>query len=387
MNNLNSKASSKLIPIMLTFFTMGFVDMVGIATNYIKADFALSDTIANGLTSMVFVWFLICSVPTSALMNKIGQRRTVLLSLAVTFASLLLPLIHYSLASMTIAFTLLGIGNVLMQVSLNPLLSNLVSEKKLASTMTFGQFIKAIASLLAPVLAAKMALIFGDWKMLYLLFLAINLLSALWLWFTKIEEPQKEGSQRVSIISTFKMLGDKQLFLLFIGLMCHVVIDVGTNVSAPKILMEKLGVGLSQAGIATSIYFLFRVSGCILGSSILSKCSHKVFFYLSVSCISLGVLGLYIFGSMVPLYACFALIGFGNSNIYPMIFSKALLSRPQQKNATSGLMTMGVFGGTVFPFLMGVTSDALHSQVGVVLVLSACVLYLWSMVIKRRSVI
>ncbi|MEG0253153.1 MAG: MFS transporter, partial [Muribaculaceae bacterium] len=57
----NSKTSYiKFIPVMLSFFVMGFVDLVGIATNYVKADFQLTDTMANMFPSMVFFWFLIC---------------------------------------------------------------------------------------------------------------------------------------------------------------------------------------------------------------------------------------------------------------------------------------------------------------------------------------
>ena len=73
---------AKLVPIMLCFFAMGFVDLVGIASNYVKADLGLSDSEANIFPSLVFFWFLIFSVPTGVLMNKIGRRKTVLLSLA-----------------------------------------------------------------------------------------------------------------------------------------------------------------------------------------------------------------------------------------------------------------------------------------------------------------
>ena len=87
------------------------------------------------------------------LMNRIGRKNTVLLSLLVTLASLLMPLIDESFTVMLVAFSLLGIGNALMQTSLNPLISSIISGKHLASTLTFGQFIKAIASFLAPYLA------------------------------------------------------------------------------------------------------------------------------------------------------------------------------------------------------------------------------------------
>ena len=57
---------AKLIPVLLAFFVMGFVDLVGIATNYVKVDFELNDTLANLFPSMVFFWFLIFSVPSGS---------------------------------------------------------------------------------------------------------------------------------------------------------------------------------------------------------------------------------------------------------------------------------------------------------------------------------
>ena len=140
--------------LMLCFFAMGFVDLVGIASNYVKADLSLTDAQANLFPSLVFFWFLIFSVPTGVLMNKIGRRRTVVVSLIVTFASLLLPLFGDGYMLMLISFSLLGIGNAIMQTSLNPLLSTVVRGGNLSSVLTFGQFVKAIASFLAPIIAA-----------------------------------------------------------------------------------------------------------------------------------------------------------------------------------------------------------------------------------------
>ena len=153
MENTKNNSYMKLIPVMLCFFAMGFVDLVGIASNYVKADLGLTDSQANIFPSLVFFWCLIFSVPTGMLMNRIGRKKTVLLSLVITFASLLLPVFGDSYLLMLVSFSLLGIGNALMQTSLNPLLSNIVSGERLASTLTFGQFVKAIASFLAPYIA------------------------------------------------------------------------------------------------------------------------------------------------------------------------------------------------------------------------------------------
>ena len=164
----------QLAPVMLCFFAMGFVDLVGTASNYVQKDLGLTDAQANLFPSLVFFWFLIFSVPTGMLMNRIGRKNTVLISLGVTAVSLVLPAFGDGYTIMLLSFSLLGIGNAIMQTSLNPLVTNLISGDKLASTLTFGQFVKAIASFLAPILAAWGATTylptFGlGWKVLFVI--------------------------------------------------------------------------------------------------------------------------------------------------------------------------------------------------------------------------
>ncbi len=374
---MESKQSKlpKLVPVMFAFFVMGFVDMVGTATNYVKADFALSDTMANFLPSMVFLWFFFLSVPTGLLMNRIGKRKTVLLSLAVTALALILPMFAYNYPVLLASFCLLGIGNTLMQVSLNPLASCIVSGEKFASTLTFGQFIKAIASFIAPIIASWASLHFGNWRLLYPVFLAFAVIATAYLWFTRIEEeiPKDRSS---GFIQCLKLLGDSSVLLLFLGIVAHVGIDVGVNTCAPKIIMERLALPLEKAGIATSIYFLFRTLGCLSGSFILAKFPLKRFFAVSVACMVLAMVGLFVCKSLIGIYVAIALVGFGNSNIFSMVFSRALYYLPERGNEMSGLMIMGLIGGTVFPLLMGVLSDAMGTQAGSVIIISVGVAYL-----------
>lgn len=378
------KVFLKVIPVMLAFFAMGFVDLVGIATNYVKADFDLSDTVANLFPSMVFFWFLIFSVPTGMLMNKIGRRKTVLLSLVVTAAALLIPVLNYSFVSMLVSFSLLGIGNTLMQVSINPLLSNIVKGDKLASSLTLGQFVKAIASFTAPLIAAWAAASLGDWKLLFPIFMAVAVLATLWLGITQIKEEETSGKTS-TFLQCFALLGDKTILLSFLGIMCHVGIDVGVNVTAPKILMERLNMSLADAGFATSLYFLFRTIGCFTGAFVLARYSAKKFFAISVALMVLSMAGLLIFNTLTLIYISIALVGLGNSNIFPIILSKAMLYLPEKKNEVSGLMIMGLFGGTVFPLLMGLLSDAMASQTGALIVLTAGVVYLIFLTFKLRE--
>ena len=383
MKNPNRLA---IIPVMLTFFTMGFVDLVGIASNYVKADLALSDSVANVLPSLVFFWFLIFSVPTGMLMNRIGRKRTVLLSIVVTVLSLLLPIFGYSFPLMLVSFSLLGIGNALMQTSLNPLVASVIRGGNLASTLTFGQFVKAIASFMAPYIASWGALslipTFGmGWRILFPIYLAVGIAALLLLSSTAIEEEPADKAS--SIADCVRLLARPVILLSFIGIMCHVGIDVGTNTTAPKVLMERLGMSLNEAAFATSLYFIFRTLGCLTGSFFLRILSHRLFFIVSVAMMAASMLGLAFGSSAAVLYTAIALVGYGNSNIFSLVFSQALLSDESRQNEISGLMIMGLFGGTVFPLLMGFASDAI-GQLGAILVMAAGVAYLFTYIPKIK---
>ena len=408
---MNNKTDyMKLVPVMLCFFAMGFVDLVGIASNYVKEDLGLSDSVANVFPSMVFFWFLIFSVPTGILMNRIGRKNTVLLSLAVTIVSLLLPLLGDGFYVMLASFCLLGIGNALMQTSLNPLISTVVKGGNLASTLTFGQFVKAIASFLAPYIAVWGAMdvlpTFGyDWKVLFLIYLVVGVISALLLFVTPIEEEKagdkqtsKQGNQQTygkqgksacrlvcsSLVDCFRLLGRPIVLLSFIGIMCHVGIDVGTNTTAPKLLIERLGMTLNEAAFATSLYFIFRTVGCLTGSFFLRVISNRSFFVISVAMMALSMVGMFFGESKAVLYVAIALVGYGNSNIFSIVFSQALLAIPDKQNEVSGLMIMGLFGGTVFPLVMGFASDAV-GQAGAVAVMAVGVAYLFSYIRKVKQ--
>ena len=387
---INDKKSflMQIIPVMLCFFAMGFVDLVGTASNYVQKDLGLTDSQANLFPSLVFFWFLIFSVPTGMLMNRIGRKKTVVISLVITALSLLSPITGDSYIVMLLSFSLLGIGNAVMQTSLNPLVTNLISGDKLASTLTFGQFVKAIASFLAPILAAwgatTMMPTFGlGWRSLFVIYAIVSVLSIAALAATPIEEERPDKASGVG--ECLRLLSRPFILLCFIGIMCHVGIDVGTNTTAPKIIMERLALPLEEAGYATSVYFIFRTAGCFLGAFILRSMSPKIFFGISVVMMVVAMAMLFICDSLSAIYVALGLIGFGNSNIFSIVFSQALLASPDEKNEVSGLMIMGLFGGTIFPLAMGFAADSI-GQAGAVAVMTVGVIYLLYYTLKIKTI-
>ncbi len=364
----------QIVSIMFCFFVMGSIEMVGIASNYIKVSLHLSDTKANILPSLVYVWFLICTIPTGILMNRIGRKNMVLLSMAILALATLIPLFKVSYTYMVICFVVLGISNVCLQSSAYPLFSNIIRTEKLAIHLTFGEFVKTFSCFVAPYVAMIGAVHFKHffglgWRVLFLAYFVITIFSLLLLAFTKIEK-EKPGDESPVYFSSLKLLKMPLILLSFIAVMCHVGIDIGTNTVAPKLLMYKLGITLEAASFASGLYFIARLSGGLVWTFIINKISKRIFFYISVILLLIGVVGLYFVSTKIGLCIFIAIVGVGNASLFPVIISQAIVRYPDLKNKISILMIMGQFGGAIFPIFMGIALDyiGLHSSITVLLI-------------------
>lgn len=376
-----NNSNSKILPVLFGFFIMGFCDVVGITSMHVKEDLLGSyspefrDTLSNLIPVALFSMFLIFSVPTGMLMNKIGRKKTVLLSNIITIVAMFIPLIEYTFVMSLLAFALLGIANTILQVSLNPLLTNVVNGDKLTSSLTAGQFVKAISSFCGPFIAAFAAAQLGNWQYIFPIYALITLISTIWLMATPIEEELVTGKAS-SFGDVFSILKDRAIFLLFLGIIFVVGVDVGLNTAAPKILMERCGMNSIDAGYGPSMYFAFRTVGAFIGAILLVKYSPIRIFKIITVVAVLALIALVFAADKVVIFALYAIIGLAIANVFSIIFSLAIQSRPDKANEISGLMIMGVFGGAVIPFIMGLTSDILCSQVGSILIILLSAIYL-----------
>jgi len=379
----NNNSLSKVFPVLFGFFIMGLVDLVGISTNYVKQDFSLSDTLSNMLPMTLFLWFAILSVPTGILMNKFGRKQTVVISMAISLVAMLLPLISYNFPMILVAFGLLGIGNTIIQVSLNPLLTNVVRGDRLTSSLTLGQFIKAIAAFLGPIIAGIAAGNFGNWKLVFLFFAAVTIISGLWLILTPIQE-EKNNQKTSTFGDSFGLLKDSTILMLFFGIIFVVGIDVGLNTTIPKYLMERCSIPLEQAGLGTSLYFIARTVGSFAGAIMLVKISGRKFFISSIIIAIPALLVMLLIGNLWSILTMIFIIGFAVANVFSIIFSAALKKLPERANEISGLMIMGVAGGAIVPLIMGITSDS-FGQTGGMSVLLIAMAYLTFAAFKLKQ--
>lgn len=380
--NLTKNNISKILPVFLTFIVMGFVDIVGVSTGYIQEDFKLSDSVAQFIPSMVFIWFFVFSIPVGVLQDKIGKKKMMNIGILITLLALLIPFISYSFVSVLVSFALIGIGNTIVQVSANPLLQEVSSKEKLSSFLSLSQFIKAITSLLGPIIATFLAVRYGDWKLVFVVYAALSLVSVLWLSSTSIDETMKSESP-ATFKSCMNLLKNKFVLAIVIAIFLIVGADVGMNSNIQGFLMKLHGLSLEQASYGISIYFTALMISRFLGA-ILLQFLKPIHFLIATALLAIAGMGLLLFStSLLMAQAAIFIVGLGAGNLFPLIFSIAINRMPDRSNEISGLLIMAIVGGAIIPPIMG----ALSSFVGItgaLYMLILCFIYVLSLGLKMK---
>lgn len=374
---MNTKMSwGKMLPVFMSFIVMGFVDIVGVSTGYIKKDFDLPDNLAQFIPSMAFIWFFFLSVPVGILQDRFGKRNMLNIGMALSGLAMLLPFINYSFPVMLIAFVFLGIGNTIVQVSANPLLMDVSPAEKFSSFMSLTQFMKAIVSLMGPIIATFVATQYGDWRFVFAVYAATSLIAVVWLYFTKIEESGNDNTP-ATFKSCFLLLKNPFILMMVMGIFLTVGADVGMNSNIQNYLMSVFNLTIEQASLGISIYFTALMISRFLGAILLNWIKPRVFLVITSTIALLSVvLMLFAPSSTIGLVAIF-LIGLGAGNLFPLIFSIAVNKMPERSNEISGLMIMAVSGGAFIPPLMGLISKNYDTIISLV-VLALCMVYLFT---------
>lgn len=378
---MKAREISNIGAVLFSFFVMGFCDIVGISSDYAREAFGWSQGMAGLLPSMVFVWFLFLSVPVGIKMNKWGRKNTVLLGMVVTIVGMMIPLIGTSWSCL-IGYAALGIGNAILQVSENPLIKNVVTDEKiLTSSLTAGQVVKAVASFCGPFVMLLAVNVFGGgdkhyWYLAFPILGFITLLSALWLILSPIEREPIEKTN-VTVGETFALLKNPTILLLFFGIFFAVAIDVGTNFVSSKIMINRYGWSVAEAGMAPQVYFICRTIGAFLGVFLMTKVSDMVYYRWNIiTCIVVIVSLAFIQLPETWALAQIGAIGFLCSCIFPIIYSMAVQAEPDKANLISGLMITAVAGGGAATPFIGFATDAAGTITAGVCVLLLCAGYL-----------
>jgi MFS transporter, FHS family, L-fucose permease len=365
---------TKIAPVLMAFFVMSFVDLVGIGVDRVSKDMNLSATLAQLIPSAALLWFLLLSVPVGVMQSHMGKKFMLNIGMGITAMGLLVPYFFYTFEMVLIGFALLGIGNTIVQVSSNPLLVDVVPGNRTSSFLSFSQFIKAIGSMIGAPLAAILAAQYGDWKLLFLVFGIVSILSVIWLGSIKIEEV-KQTEVKATFASSFKLLGTGFILLMVVSIFVVVGIDVGFNSNSGQFLIKQFSIDSTTSESGRSVYFFGRMLGTFAGAIMLTRISSRKFFMwtsmLGIICLA----ALLLISSPVIAWILIFLFGVAVANIFPLVFSIAVEKYPARSNEISGLMMMAICGGAVIPLIIGWVSDMSNIAAGMS-VLILCLFYL-----------
>ena len=354
------------IPVLMTFFVVSFVDLVGTGVDELKQSADTPRYILQLIPFVTLIWFFLLSVPTGIWQDKIGKKKILNVGILMTALGLFTPLFGNTLPVILVAFSLLGIGNTIIQVSANPLLIDIVPTDKASSFMSFSQFIKSLGSMIGPFVAAvigpKLAILFGDnsgvgtWRYGLYLFGFIALLSWAWLASIKVEETKSEGG-RATLSSCFKLLNNKYILMMVAGIFLVVGIDVAMNSNIGNFLELKIGINAETAKYGKSMYFFAKMIGTFIGAILLTKLSPRGFLVGSSLLATVALTALAFTSNEITAWVIIFVVSLGVSNIFPLIFSIAVSKMPERANEISGLMMMAISGGAIIPFLVGFVMD------------------------------
>ena len=352
------------------------MDIIGVATGYVKQDFELTNFAVQFLPMMVLLWFFVLSVPAGVLQDKYGKRNMLNIGMLIQAVGLGLPFVHYSFGMMFASFILLGIGNTVIQVSANPLLQDVSPSEKLASYMSTSQFVKAIISFSGPLIATFMARSFGDWRLVFAVYGVTSTLAAVWLGSTPIEE-SKPDRKPATFASCFGLLSNRFVAFMALSIFLIVGAEVAMNTNISNILIARFAIPMETAAIGISLFFAGETISRLIGAIILNWIKPRLFLLLTTLISLLGVVGIFLAPSDIVAFISIFITGLGTGNMFPIIFSLALKKMPDRANEISGLLIMAVSGGAFIPLLTGFVSTMFGPVISI-LVIGFCMLYiLW----------
>ena len=365
-----------LAPVLAGFFIMGFCDIVAPITGRIAAGFGEAQQGAvNFLPTMVFLWFLLLSTPVAALMNRIGRKATALAGYAFTCAGLLVPVVAgegCALGWYFVGFGLLGIGNTIVQVAVNPLLATIVPGERMTSYLTVGQIFRNISLLLLAPIVTGLVAATGSWRLLLPLYAALTVVGGVWLQLTTVPEPPA-AERAAGLADCFRLLRNRAVLLSAVGVACFIAADVGIGFLSVRLVDSPSSI------LTTTGFYACRIVGTLVGAWVLTRYSDVGYLRWNMAgALALCVLLLFV-RSEAAVYAAVGVLGFTLACVFATFYAVATKAEPSHANGISGLMILAISAGALSgPVCGAIIRTAGDARWGMLFVV-ACVCYmLWA---------
>ncbi len=381
------------ITVTALFFIFGFITNLNMAlVPHLRSIFDLPYAWAMLAESAFFLAYFVFSSPTSKLIETIGYKRTMVVSLFIQVAGCLLFVPAARMVSFPLFLTavfVVGAGVTALQTAVNPYVSILGPEHSAPVRLTLAQALNSLGGTIAPIVAgafiltdpgklATKAAVADTVRGPYIAIAGSLLILGLAVAFahlppiteTQSFRPAKEGDP----VLTRSIWSYKHTVLGAIGIFLYVGVEVGLASIAVNYFKTQ-GMSSSQtASFLVSLYWGGALVGRLLGSWMLTKIpSGRLLGVFGITAAILICLSMVTSGS-VAIWTL-VLCGFFNSIMFPNIFTLGIAGLGPLTSKGSGLIMTAVVGGAVIPYMIGALADRAGIQHSFVIP-AICYLYI-----------
>ena len=338
------KVDKRLLgPVLAGFFIMGFCDMVAPITGRIAAELPPEQQqLVSFLPTMVFLWFLVLSLPIAAAMNRIGRKATALAGYAFTIVGLTVPYAAGAACAPVwyfVGFGLLGIGNTAIQVAVNPLLATSVPESRMTSYLTVGQIFRNTSLLLlAPVVTALTAWT-GSW--LLPLYAGLTVLGGIWLQCTAVTDPPRRQGAGTGLKGCLQLLRHPTVLISTLGVACFIAGDVGIGYLSVRLIDDPSSI------LTTTGFYACRIVGTLVGAWTLVRVSDTKYLGWNMALALVLCVALFFLRNNTAIYAAVGILGFTMACVFATFYAVATRAVPERANEVAGLMILAISAGAV----------------------------------------
>lgn len=375
-----TKRTSLLLLIFLIFFVISLMsNILGPIIPDIINSFSLSLSLAGFLPFCFFVAYGVMSLPSGLLVERYGEKPVLLAAFGLAAAGAVVFAFNPEFSFALISLFVIGLGMAMLQVVINPLLRVVGGEANFAFNSVLGQLAFGAASFLSPWLYSylvqnlhtgndtfyfrfleKMVPADLSWVSVYYLFALLAVLMFVLISRVRFPKVELREDERVDLGKSLKaLLGQRKVWLFFIGVFCYVGSEQGIANWVSKFLQEYHGADPATTGAQVISYFWGLLTvGCLLGLLLLKLMDAKhVLMLFTLGAIAALVLGLTAEGNLV--LVAFAATGFFLSVMWSIIISLSLNSVAIAHGTFAGLLCSGIIGGAVVPLVIGSLADAI----------------------------
>jgi FHS family L-fucose permease-like MFS transporter len=381
------------ITVTALFFIFGFITNLNMAlVPHLRNIFTLSYGLAMLAESAFFLAYFVFSSPTSKLIETIGYKRTMVVSLFIQVVGCLLFVPAAKMVSFPLFLTavfIVGAGVTALQTSANPYVSILGPEGSASIRLNLSQAFNSIGGALAPLVAgayiltdpgkmATPASIANTVRGPYIAIAGGLLILGLAVAFSHL--PPVVATQEFrpgkgdAVLASRSIWSYRHTVLGAVGIFFYVGVEVGLASIAVNYFSSQGMSSAKTASFLVSLYWLGALVGRLLGAGIMTRVRPGkllgIFGFIAAALIATSM-----FSSGPVAIGTLVLCGFFNSVMFPNIFTLGIAGLGPMTSKGSGLIMTAIVGGAVIPYLIGALADKAGIQHSFVIPI-ICYLYI-----------